>query len=57
MTVELLSKQRHKRPLIVENSENKDRIEEKSKKKKDVRSGRSYYEQWDKYAIHAEKVL
>lgn len=24
--------------------------------KKDVRSGRAYYEQWDKYVIEAEKV-
>jgi hypothetical protein len=28
----------------------------KTSQKKDVRSGRSYYEQWDKYAKECEQV-
>lgn len=57
MTVEPLSKQRRKRSLILDDLKNKMTSIEQSKKNKDVRSGRSYYEQWDKYATRAEKVL
>jgi len=57
MIVEPSSEQKRKRSFILNDSMNKEMPIEKSKKKRDIRSGRSYYEQWDKYAIHVEKVL
>lgn len=52
-----LSQKINKRPLVVNNSIKEDVIEAQVCKKRDIRSGRNYYEGWDKYASNAMKVV
>ncbi|XP_073391108.1 uncharacterized protein [Physcomitrium patens] len=52
-----LSQKINKRPLVVNNSIKEDVIEAQVCKKRDIRSGRNYYEGWDKYASNAMKEI